>query len=258
MSEPNYESKWWGYIYDQMMAEQQDWVDANLRFYQANLREVSGPVLECACGTGLMWLPLLALGHDMHGFDISRSMLATLTRKAAEQGISDIATRISVQELESFHYDQQFSAILIPTNTFSMLPTQEAQIRTLRNIHAHLAPAGKLLLDIQLAGVRGVEEKATEGRWHIWTHPETGRPIRQRVVGQIDFNNQRILDQCFIEYDGQSVEFPMTARWIFKEEFVLLLRLAGFAHWAYFSTPEGDPLELGPQEQQSYWIVDKG
>jgi|RhiMetdeSRZDD1v2_1073273.scaffolds.fasta_scaffold709639_1 SAM-dependent methyltransferase len=258
MSEPNYESEWWGYIYDQMMAQQQDWVDANLRFYQANLREVNGPVLECACGTGLMWLPLLALGHDMHGFDISRSMLATLTRKAAEQGISDIAARISVQELESFHYDQQFSAILIPTNTFSMLTTQEAQIRTLRNIHAHLAPAGKLLLDLQLAGVRGVEEKATEGRWHIWTHPETGRPIRQRVVGQIDFNNQRILDQCFIEYDGQSAEFPMTARWIFKEEFVLLLRLAGFGHWAYFSTPEGDPLELGPQEQQSYWIIDKG
>src|SRR5215211_2396972 len=24
VSEPNYESKWWGYIYDQMMAEQQD------------------------------------------------------------------------------------------------------------------------------------------------------------------------------------------------------------------------------------------
>jgi hypothetical protein len=50
----------------------------------------------------------------------------------------------------------------------------------------------------------------------------------------------------------------MTARWIFKEEFVLLLRLAGFARWAYFSTPEGDQLDLGPNQQQSYWIVDKG
>jgi hypothetical protein len=258
MSEPNYESKWWGYMYDQMMAEQQDWVDANLRFYQTNLRDVIGPVLECAGGTGLILLPLLALGQGMHSFDISRSMLATLKLKAAQQGVGDIATRISVQELESFRYDQQFSAILIPTNTFSMLPTQEAQIRTLRTIHTHLAPAGKLLLDIRLAGVRDVEGQATEGRWHIWTHPETGRPIRQHVDGWLDFNNQRILDQCFIEYDDELVEFPMTARWIFKEEFMLLLRLAGFVRWAYFSTPEGDGLDLGPEEQQSYWVVDKG
>jgi SAM-dependent methyltransferase len=258
MSEPNYESKWWGYIYDQMMAQQQDVVDANLRFYLANLQQVTGSVLECACGTGLILLPLLGRGLDMHGFDISSSMLDTLTAKAAQQGLGDIATRISVQELESFRYDQQFAAILIPTNTFSMLPTQEAQIRTLRTIHAHLAPAGKLLLDIRLAGVRDVEGQATQGRWHIWTHPQTGRPIRQRVDGQIDFTNQRVLDRCFIEYDDETVEFPMTARWIFKEEFVLLLRLAGFATWACFSTPAGDQLELGPENQQSYWIIEKG
>ena len=259
MSEPNYESKWWGYIYDQMMAQQQQLVDANLRFYQANLREVTGSVLECACGTGIMLLPLLALGHDMHGFDISRSMLATLTIKAAQQGVSDIERRISVQQLESFRYDQRFAAILIPTNSFSMLPTQEAQIRTLRNIYTHLAPSGKLLLDVRLAGVRDLADGAlaTQGRWHTWTHPETGRPIQQRVDGQVDFNNQRILDRCFIEYDDESLEFPMTGRWIFKEEFVLLLRLAGFARWAYLSTPEGDWLDLGPEEQQSYWIVEK-
>ena len=260
MAEPNYESKWWGYIYDQMMAHQQDVVDANLRFYQANLRKVTGPVLECACGTGLILLPLLALGHDMHGFDISRSMLATLTMQAAQQGIGDLDHRISIQDLESFRYEQQFATILIPTNTFAMLPTQEAQIRTLENIATHLAPSGKLLLDIRLAGVRDLADGvgATQGRWHIWTHPETGRPIRQRVDGQLDFNNQRILDRCFIEYDDELVAFPMTARWIFKEEFVLLLRLAGFARWACFGTPEGDRLDIGPEERQSYWIVEKG
>ncbi|HJZ49922.1 MAG TPA: class I SAM-dependent methyltransferase [Roseiflexaceae bacterium] len=259
MSEPNYQSKWWGYIYDQMMAQQQDLVYANLRFYQMNLQKVAGPVLECACGTCLILLPLLALGHDMYGFDISRSMLATLTMKAAEQGASDIEHRISVQDLEAFRYDQRFAAILIPTNTFSMLPTQEAQIHALCNIYTHLAPRGKLLLDVRLAAVRDLADGAlpTQGRWHTWIHPETGRPIRQRVDGRLDFNNQRVLDRCFIEYDDDSVDFPLTARWIFKEEFVLLLRLAGFARWACFSTPEGERLDIGPEGQQSYWIVDK-
>jgi SAM-dependent methyltransferase len=259
MSEPNYESKWWGFIYDQMMAVQPELVDANRRFYQANLQGVTGPVLECACGTGLFLLPLLAIGHDMHGFDISRAMLATLRLKAAQQGFADIESRISVQDLESFRYDQRFEAILIPTNTFSMLATQEAQIQTLQNIHAHLAPGGRLLLDLRLAGTGGLgaDSVAIQGRWHTWTHPETGRPIRQRVNGLLDFENQRVLDRCFIEYDDESVEFPMTSRWIFKEEFRLLLRLAGFARWEGFSTPERDPLTIGLEGSQSYWIAQK-
>jgi hypothetical protein len=243
-----------------MMAEQQDWLDANRRFYEANLLGVAGPVLECACGTGLILLPLLAGGHDMHGFDISRGMLATLAAKAVAQGVDDIAQRVSVQDLTSFRYDRRFAAILIPTNSFAMLPTQEAQIGALRAIAAHLALGGRLLLDLRLAGVRDVADgsKAVRGRWYTWTHPETGRPIRQRVDGRLDFNHQQVLDQCYIEYEDEKVDFPMISRWIFKEEFTLLLRLAGFTRWRYYSTPEDAPLDLGPEDQYSYWIVEKG
>lgn len=259
MVEPNYESKWWGYIYDQMMVNLQHVVDANLLFYRANLQNVTGSVLECACGTGLFLLPLLADGHDMIGFDISPSMLATLMLKAAKQGVSDIDRRLSVQEFESFHYDHQFAAILIPTNTFAMLTTQAAQLRTLRNIYAHLAPGGKFLLDFRLTGLRDVVEHPPEiqGRWHTWTHPETGLPIRQRIIGRLDLDRHLTLDRCFIEYEGTAVDFPMTARWLFRDEFQLLLQLAGFTDWEYFATPERDPLVVGLDEIQSYWIAYK-
>jgi hypothetical protein len=260
MSEPNYESKWWGYIYDQMMTQDlQDLVDDHLRFYQSNLRDVNGPVLECACGTGLFLLPLLAAGHDMHGFDISTSMLARLKIKAKGQDVSNIDCRISVQALESFYYEQRFEAIIIPTNSFLMLTTQEAQITALKNIYAHLASEGKLLLDLRLAGMRGLVEspEVVQGRWHTWTHPETGRPIRQRLVGRFDFDHQLTLDRCFIEYEEEREAFPMTGRWIFKDEFQLLLRLAGFEAWQYFSTPDRSPLEIGLEETQSYWIAYK-
>jgi SAM-dependent methyltransferase len=258
MQESNYKNQWWGYIYDQMMADNSDWVDNNRRFYETNLKDVHGPVLECACGTGIFLLPLLRSGFDMYGFDISPFMLAALQKKAAAQGI-DISDRISIQDFESFQYEQRFDVILIPTNSFGMLVTQEAQVHTLRNIYNHLAPGGKLLLDLRLAGVRDLAEmpEPVEGNWYTWTHPETGRPIRQRLVGRSDFNQQLILDRCFIEYDGQVEEFPMTGRWIFKEEFQLLLRLADFKHWHCFSTPEGDPLIVEREEVFSYWIAEK-
>jgi SAM-dependent methyltransferase len=236
-----------------------DLLNAHLRFYRSNLRGRTGPVLECGCGTGLIFLPLLAMGVDIYGFDISEAMLKTLMFKAQAQAFVDIDYRLSVQDLESFRYDKIFDAILIPSNTFSMLTTQDAQIQALKNIHAHLAPKGNLFLDLSLAGMRELVEGdiATQGSWHTWQHPETGHPIRQRVDGRVDFNHQLTMDRCFIEYEDQREEFPMSGRWIFKEEFQLLLRLAGFDHWDAFSTPERDPLEVGVEGSHSYWIVHK-
>lgn len=260
MAESNYESKWWGYIYDQMMADGlADWLATNRRFYRSSLQSVTGPVLECACGTGLILLPLLASGHDMVGFDISQAMLATLERKAKAQEIDDIERRLSLQDFETFNYEQSFAAVIIPSNSFSMLATQEAQIRTLKNIYAHLAPQGQLLLDLRLAGVQSLVEnsKPVTGRWHTFIHPETGHPIRQRVDSRLDFDHQLILDRCFIEYEAGSETFPMTARWIFKEEFQLLLRLAGFERWDVFATPDRDRLQIGLEDVHSYWIAYK-
>lgn len=259
MPESNYESKWWGFIYDQMMENLADWVDNNRRFYLSNLRDVSGPVLECACGTGNILLPLLQAGFDIYGFDISKSMLATLRKKALALKVENITDRVSIQDLESFQYAMRFDAILIPTNSFSMLATQDAQIRALRNIYEHLAPGGKLLLDLTLIGMRSLvlSPELVEGNWYTWTHPETGRPIRQRVVGRYDFNNRLTLDLCFIEYEGQVEEIPMTGRWILKDEFQLLLRLAGFEYWEASGSPEGDPLIMGLDDTLSYWVAKK-
>jgi SAM-dependent methyltransferase len=260
MAESNYKSNWWGYIYDQMMTQDlQDLLDDHLRFYRSNLQGITGPVLECGCGTGLIFLPLLGAGLDIYGFDISKAMLNTLRAKAEAQGFVDINHRVSAQTLEAFRYEKIFDAITIPSNTFVMLTTQDAQIKALKNIHDHLALDGKLLLDLRLVGVRELVEtdSGIQGSWHTWTHPETGYPIRQRVDGLADFNNQLILDRCFIEYQDQQEDFPMISRWIFREEFQLLLRLAGFGHWESFRTPERDPLEIGVEGTHSYWIVRK-
>ena len=124
MTEFNYESKWWGYIYDQMMTQGlPELLDAHLRFYRSNLGDCKGPVLECGCGTGLIFLPLLEMGLDMHGFDISEAMLSTLRSKAAARDIADLDDRLSVQDLETFHYEKIFDAIIIPSNTFAHICT---------------------------------------------------------------------------------------------------------------------------------------
>jgi SAM-dependent methyltransferase len=260
MTGPNYESKWWGYIYDQMMADgMEDWLADNRRFYFSRLRGVRGPVLDCACGTGLFFLPLLAEGYDVYGFDVSRAMLSTLEEKARAEGL-ELGDRISVQDFETFHYPRQFDVIQIPTNSFGHLTTQEAQLKALRNIFEHLAPGGRLLFDLLLAGIDNLAESARQvtGSWHTWTHPETGLPIRQRIVERLDLDQQLVIKQCYIEYEGQAEDFPMTGRWYMKDEIQLLLRLAGFERWECYGTPAGDPFKMGLRDTASYWMAYKG
>ncbi len=260
MPDVNYESRWWGLIYDQMMTSGlSDRLQQNRSFYSSQLKNVNGPILECACGTGLILLPLLAAGHDMYGFDASDSMLDTLRANANRRGVERIDQRVATQQFESFAYPQKFESITIPTNSFVMLTSQAAQLNTLRNIYEHLVPGGKLLLDLQLADMRSLVDGSVEqsGRWHSWTHPETGRPIRQRIIASVDFDNQLILDRCVIEYDGESTEFPMTSRWISEGEFQLLLRHVGFSEWTVYGSPNGAPLHLGPDGSDSYWVITK-
>ncbi len=259
-SNQNYESQWWGHIYDQMMEQDLPDLLANHRhFYHENLAGIQGPVLECACGSGLFLLPLLNAGFNIFGFDISESMLSQLKPKAQQIGHIEIDQRLSIQSFETFHYDILFEAIIIPTNSFSMVTTQEAQIQTMKNIYQHLAPGGKLLFDLRLTGMRDLVEGtvAGEGSWHDWLHPETGKPIRQKVNGRIDVQNRLIIDECIIEYDGQTESFPMISRWLLKPEIELLLQLAGFKIWEVCSTPNKDPHEESFQETMSYWIATK-
>ena len=56
-----------------------------LEFYLKEAKKAKGKVLEAACGTGRILLPLLEAGIDIEGFDISKSMLDVLKQKAKKK-----------------------------------------------------------------------------------------------------------------------------------------------------------------------------
>ena len=237
-----------------MQGPSADWLNANRAFYAAQLADVRGPVLDCACGTGLFLLPWLDAGHDVFGFDASAAMLGALSKKAD----ADVRHRLSVQRLQDFEYDLRLGAVCIPTNTFGMLTTQQDQLRTLTNIRTHLREAGRLLLDLRLPGMDDLaaEKAGVTGRAHSWPHPETGLPIKQQISDTRDHVDQLYMNECRIEYEGTVHEFPMWGRWTWPSEFELLLRCAGFSSWTAQSAT-GAPLDYdGLRETASYWCIE--
>jgi SAM-dependent methyltransferase len=61
----------------------EDASDTGVAFYTALAQETSGPVLEIACGTGRVSIPIARLGFDVTGLDIVPGMLEQARGKAA-------------------------------------------------------------------------------------------------------------------------------------------------------------------------------
>ena len=58
-------------------------IAGDVDFYEGLARATGGPVLELACGTGRIALPLAERGLDITGVDASDGMLAIAERKSA-------------------------------------------------------------------------------------------------------------------------------------------------------------------------------
>src|SRR5262245_39724006 len=63
-------------------------LDYGIDFYVALARQAKGPVLEIACGTGRILVPVLQAGADADGLDLFQPMLDVARRKADALGLS--------------------------------------------------------------------------------------------------------------------------------------------------------------------------
>jgi SAM-dependent methyltransferase len=195
-------------------------------FHLARLKEVEGPILEPACGTGRGLVPMLEAGHDVTGFDASPDMLARCRARCEERGF---APDLSQQRFEDFSYDRKFAVIIVPVGTFTLIADFATAMAVLRRFHAHLAPGGLLILDMDLLAAladRGedrrswiaengdlltVEGKETKVDW-----------FAQRIEYRIRYERWR--DHKLVESELE----PMAQRLWGHEEFRLALEAAGF------------------------------
>ena len=83
--------------YDDAYAAEPDLVD--LLFYLDLAKQFGGPVLEIACGTGRILLPIARTGIEIHGVDKSSSMLQVLSEQL-EREPAEIRNRVTISKGE--------------------------------------------------------------------------------------------------------------------------------------------------------------
>ena len=113
--------------------------DQDLPWLESAARRAGGPVLELACGTGRVTVPLASrTGLPVVGLDLDWSMLAAARRRGA---------RLLVQaDMTAFTLAPRFALVAIPYNSIQLADDAD-RVRCLRAAAAALGPAGMVAVE---------------------------------------------------------------------------------------------------------------
>ena len=194
-------------------------------------RAAEGAVLEVACGSGRLLVPLLEAGVDADGLDYDPAMLDSLRTKLALRGLT---TGVHEADMRDFSRPRKYALVVIGFNSFLHNLTQEDQIRTLRRCREHLAPGGHLVLMLFHPSARKLLSFDGSPALSIEVALEDGARIR--VLDAITANRVTQINEVRRRYerldaDARVVEthdFAFELRYVYTPEMALLLRTAGF------------------------------
>lgn len=229
-------------LYDLLFDGYRDDVDT----YLAHARATGGPVLDLACGTGRLLLPMLEAGLDVEGLELEPEMLSVLTRKARERGLEPVVHSGDMRDLD---LTRRYAMIVCAFNTLVHNLTPEDWIATLRGCRAHLAPGGSLLFDVQtmnpeaLCDPDGVPVQEFDVKF-----PEEGLTLRvfdtrrKDLVAQVQRSRIEVQELDAADEVVDTHRFETSLRWVQKNELALMLGLAGFERWEIHGGFAGEPL----------------
>ncbi len=221
--------------------------------YRQFAKRCGSPILELACGTGRVLLPLARKGYRVTGVDISPAMLDVARRRVEAAGLGERVTLVE-QDMRRLDLPERFNLVLIAANSFAHLPTQEDQLAALDRIRRHLRPEGLLVMDVVNPDpVRLMEANGQLRLEKEITDPTGGRRLLKFVARRMDWAAQTLHVTFIVDEmdDGGRVKrtvFPFAMRLVYRYELELLLRLAGFRVEAVYGSTDLD--EFGGDSPQ--------
>jgi SAM-dependent methyltransferase len=219
--------------------------DANLYM---NFAELSGgPLLELACGSGRLLVPLAREGYALTGVDSSRSML-NLARHALEQaGVAEQCALVQ-ENMCTLRLEQKFRLAFIALGSFGHVCTRQEQRQTLAVVHDHLTVGSRFILDISNADARYMEQLSGQVL-HQGTWKRDDGSLLSHFVSPASSPTKHLLELThFYEehQQGGAVQRTVTTTHLYlfeRSEVELLLEEAGFGIIDVFGDYELSPFE---------------
>jgi SAM-dependent methyltransferase len=166
--------------------------------YLALAAGLDGPILELACGSGRICVPLAVAGSDVTGVDIDPDMVARARAvwSRASSGQSPTAGSLTLREADALglRLRQRFDLVILGFNSLLLIGQGEASAQqdVLRTMARHLNRDGRAVIDTWLPTADDLE--MYDGRMiHEWTRrdPETGENVSKTTRAWYDAMHRR-------------------------------------------------------------------
>lgn len=236
---------WDGGHYDAFNQPTQD----DLKFYLAEARKARGPVLELACGTGRLTIPLAGKGVAITGLDLAAPMLETARAKAAAAGVKIPFLR---GDARKFRLGKKFKLIFMAFNSLQHLGKAEDLRGLFASAAAHLAPGGRFIFDVfnpdPLCLVRDPEELLPVA---YYDSPEGGGKTLVNESYSYDRAAQvsRLAWHYRSEKTGRTLKKTLNLRCFFPQELLALVQANGFRVLARYGDFRKKPFTGGSMKQ---------
>jgi SAM-dependent methyltransferase len=211
-------------------------------FYLDLARQIAGPVLELACGTGRLTIPLAQDGHEVVGLDASPTMLRAAREKARVEGLE---ITFLEDDMRSFALPRRFGLVLVGCNSLAHLTGTEDLLACLAAVRRHLGPGGILAFDIVNPDLRTLTRPPSERiRLDLGPNPSSGIPVEEVAfydpVRQVRTARLRVCEPVPGCAAGELAALHL--RLIYPQELPLLLEAAGLELVARFGDFARNPL----------------
>lgn len=217
-------------------------------FYVDLARQQGGAVLELACGTGVITIPIALDGRPTVGLDRSPAMLDAAKRRAADAGASVSFVHGDMRDVA---LGREFDLIFVARNSLLHLLTTEDLLAAFSAVRRHLAPGGVFAFDIFNPSVRLLARPSGQRRPTMEvTTPQFGA---LSVEESCDYDAAAQVNRgtWYISTPEKRDAWivPLVLRSIFPQELPLLLSAAGLELVSRFGELSREPFRSASRVQ---------
>ena len=220
-----------------------------LNFYRRQVARYGEPVLELACGSGRLTIPLANEGLNITGMDISQDMLNLAKLKASTGGVN---IRFIQGDMRSFDLEEKFKFIFVPAQSLSHLYTRTEIEDCFACVRRHVDSNGRFLIELFNSSVK-LLARETDRRYPIGQSDEPEGGPQVFVTSEVSYdaatqvNHIRLLFRD--EASNQETTLSFEMRQFFPQEIDALLWYNGFLiEHKYGSYDEGEFSSDAPKQ----------
>nr|WP_315969833.1 class I SAM-dependent methyltransferase [Bacillus testis] len=142
-----------------------------------------GTIIDLACGTGRVTIPLAKNGYKLIGVDLHKGMLNEARKKSFNL---DLQIDWIEQDCTMLDLNVKSNMIYSVGNSFQYFLTNEAQDRLLSSVNKHLDIDGVFIFGTRFPSVEELLQPQTEEYWRTYTDRDTQEKVDLYTISAYD------------------------------------------------------------------------